>query len=58
MGNKTTVTDMGIGGAIAILIVWLMSYFAPGLASTLPAGGEAAIALLVAGIFSYIKKSG
>lgn len=55
MGNKTTVKDMSIGAAIAMLLVWLASYFWPDLMETLPTGGEAAIALLVTGLFSYIK---
>lgn len=56
MGNQTTVRDVSIGGALAMLLIWLLSYYCPDLAASLPAGGEAAIALLISSAFAYIKE--
>lgn len=56
MGNQTTVVDVGIGGAAATLLIWIVSYCCPALAAALPAGGEAAIALVVTSAFAYVKK--
>lgn len=55
MGNQTTVRDVSIGGALAMLLIWLLSYYCPDLAASLPAGGEAAIALLITSGFAYFK---
>ena len=57
MNNKTTVTDMSIGGALALLILWVLGYFSPDFVATLPTGGEAAIALIIAAVFSYFKEA-
>lgn len=56
MGNMTTVKDVSIGGALAMLFLWLLSYYCPDLAASLPAGGEAAIGLLITSVFAYIKE--
>ena len=56
MGNQTTVRDVSIGGALAMLAVWLLSYYCPELAASLPAGGEAGIALLISSTFAYFKE--
>lgn len=56
MTNQTTVRDVSIGGSIAMLSIWLLSYYCPDLAASLPAGGEAAIALLITSGFAYIKE--
>jgi hypothetical protein len=56
MGNQTTVRDMSIGGALAMLVIWLLSYYCPDLAASLPAGGEAGIALLISSAFAYVKE--
>lgn len=57
MNNKTTVKDMSLGGALALLFLWTLGYFAPDFTSTLPTGGEAAIALVISAIFSYWKEA-
>lgn len=57
MSNKTTVTDMSIGGALALILLWVLSYFAPEFTASLPTGGEAAIALVITAAFSYGKES-
>jgi len=57
MSNKTTVKDMGLGGALALIILWILGFYQPELVSSLPIGGEAAIALVIAAIFSYFKES-
>lgn len=57
MGNKTTVTDMSIGGAMALLILWVLGFFAPEFAAALPTGGEAAIALVFTALFSYFVEA-
>ena len=51
--NRTTVGTMSVGGALALLIIWIGSYYMPDLFKTLPTGGEAAIALLITAGFSY-----
>lgn len=56
MGNQTTVRDVSVGGSLAMLCVWLLSYYCPDLAASLPAGGEAAIGLLITTAFAYIKE--
>lgn len=56
MGNMTTVKDVSIGGALAMLFLWLLSYYCPDLAASLPAGGEAAIGLLITTAFAYFKE--
>lgn len=56
MGNMTTVKDVSIGGALAMLFLWLLSYYCPDLAASLPAGGEAAIGLLITTSFAYLKE--
>ena len=55
MGNSPTVTDMSLGGAIALLVLWVLAYFLPDFTATLPTGGEAAIALVITAVFSYFK---
>lgn len=56
MNNQTTVTDLSIGGALALLLLWVLGYFSPSFVSQLPTGGEAAIALVITAIFSYVKE--
>lgn len=56
MGNQTSVRDVSIGGALAMLTVWLLSFYCPDLAASLPPGGEAAIALVITTSFSYYKE--
>ena len=56
MGNETTVKDLTIGGALATLVIWLVGFYQPELMASLPIGGEAAIAVLFSGIFSWFKK--
>jgi hypothetical protein len=56
MSNQTTVRDVSIGGALAMLVIWLLSYYCPDLAASLPAGGEAGIALLISSTFAYFKE--
>lgn len=57
MGNKTTVKDLSIGGALACLLLWVLGYFTPEFAKALPIGGEAAIAVVFSGLFSYFKEA-
>jgi len=57
MNNKTTVTDLSLGGALACLLLWVLGYFQPEFTAQLPTGGEAAIALIFTGLFSYIKEA-
>jgi hypothetical protein len=56
MRNQTTVTDVSLGGAVALLVLWVLGYFQPEFVETLPTGGEAAIALVITALFSYIKE--
>lgn len=55
MNNKTTVTDLSLGGALALLLLWVLGFYAPDFTAQLPTGGEAAIALVITAAFSYIK---
>lgn len=54
--NETTVTDLSIGGALALILLWILGYTAPDFTAALPTGGEAAIALVITAMFSYIKE--
>lgn len=56
MGNMTTVKDVSIGGALAVITLWLVGFFCPELVASLPAGGEAAISLLFTSLFAYFKE--
>ncbi len=56
MSNQTTVSDVSIGGAVAMLVLWLLAYVHPDLVSSLPTGGEAGIALLISAGFGYLKE--
>lgn len=57
MGNQTTVTVAGVGGAMAVIAIWLIGFYRPGLIESLPTGGEAALAVLFTAIFAYFKRS-
>ena len=57
MGNKTTVVDMGIGGAATVALFWILGFFYPEFMETQPAGAEAAITVLFVGLFSFLKES-
>jgi hypothetical protein len=39
-----------------MLFIWILSHYQPELAQSLPDGGEAAMALLIASTFAYIKE--
>ena len=57
MSNQTTVTTGAIAGAIALLVIWLSSYFAPGLMGTMPTGGEAAITVILTAVIQYFTSN-
>lgn len=57
MNGKTTVTHVAIGGSLATLILWLVSFYQPELYGTLPTGGEAAIGTILTAAFTYIKET-
>lgn len=53
MNNQTTVTTGAIAGALALLTIWLASYFLPELMETVPTGGEAALTILFTAVIQY-----
>lgn len=55
MGNKTTVTTLGIGGAITALLFWVLGYFSPDFMMSQPAGAEAALTVIFTAIISFFK---
>lgn len=55
MGNKTSVKDMSLGGAIALLFLAGLSYFDPEGAKALPIGLEYAAGMVFTAIFAYFK---
>ena len=57
MSNKTTVTDLSIGGAVAVIFMWVLGYYQSGLMEALPTGGEAALGVVITGIFTYFKEA-
>lgn len=55
-GQETNVTTVGLGGAGATILIWLLGYYEPDLIATLPTGGEAAIAVLLTCLFAYFSR--
>lgn len=55
MGNKTSVKDMSIGGALALVLLGALSYFDPDGAKNLPIGVEYAFGMILTTIFAYFK---
>lgn len=54
MGNKTTVKDVGIGGAFACLIVGVLGFYQPDLMNSV-VGAESALTVILTAGFAYLK---
>lgn len=52
-----TVKNVGIGGATATMVIWIVGFYQPELMSALPVGGEAAMATIFAAIYAGIREA-
>jgi hypothetical protein len=52
-GNQTSVVTVGIGGAIAFVVMWFGGYFVPGLFMEAPPGAETAIGTIITAALCY-----
>ncbi len=52
-GNQSSVTAVGVAGAMATVIMWLLGFFAPGLMDTAPVGLEAAFTAILMAALCY-----
>ncbi len=54
MGNETSVVKVGVSGALAMLVIWLLGHYQPELMETAPVGLETAFGALITGVLTYV----
>lgn len=57
MNTQTNVQTVGVAGALAFIVVWLVSFFAPELAAAAPTGLEAAFTAIFSTVLGYVLPS-